>query len=67
VYGTEPNGFLVTSAAAIPPNQSSVWLEGEGRNAVWLAARGHEVTAVDQSVVALAKHQHTVGPRWCRW
>jgi SAM-dependent methyltransferase len=29
--------------------------EGEGRNAVFLAARGHSVTAVDQSAVGLAK------------
>jgi SAM-dependent methyltransferase len=29
--------------------------EGEGRNAVFLARRGHAVTAVDQSAVGLAK------------
>ena len=29
--------------------------EGEGRNAVWLAERGHRVTAVDASAVGLEK------------
>ena len=27
--------------------------EGQGRNAVWLAQRGHEVTAMDQSAFGL--------------
>ena len=63
VYGTEPNGFLVTSAAAIPPGPVLCLAEGEGRNAVWLAARGYEVTAVDQSVVALAKAQRLAADR----
>jgi SAM-dependent methyltransferase len=63
VYGTEPNGFLVASAAAIPPGPVLCLAEGEGRNAVWLAARGYDVTAVDQSVVALAKAQRMATDR----
>jgi SAM-dependent methyltransferase len=37
--------------------------EGEGRNAVFLAARGHAVTAVDQSEVALGKAQKLAAVR----
>lgn len=63
VYGTEPNDFLVASAAAISPGPVLCLAEGEGRNAVWLAERGYEVTAVDQSVVALAKAQRLAAGR----
>jgi len=54
-YGTEPNGFLVEVAARIPPGPVLCLAEGEGRNAVWLAGRGHAVTAVDASAAGLAK------------
>ncbi len=56
VYGTEPNDFLKTEAARLPPRGRVLSLaEGEGRNAVFLAGRGHAVTAVDQSTVGLEK------------
>jgi SAM-dependent methyltransferase len=55
VYGTEPNDFVRTVAPSLPPGAVLCLGEGEGRNAVHLAARGHAVTAVDQSAVALAK------------
>ena len=55
LYGTEPNDFVAEVAARIPPGPVLCLAEGEGRNAVWLAARGHSVTVVDQSEVALAK------------
>src|SRR5664280_709386 len=55
VYGMEPNDFVVAAAPAIPPGPVLCLAEGEGRNAVWLAQRGHAVTAVDQSEVALGK------------
>lgn len=54
-YGTAPNGFLVEVADRIPPGPVLCLAEGEGRNAVWLAARGHAVTAVDASSAGLAK------------
>lgn len=54
-YGTEPNGFLVEVADRIPAGRVLCLAEGEGRNAVWLAARGHAVTAVDSSATGLAK------------
>jgi SAM-dependent methyltransferase len=54
-FGTEPNDFLVEAATLIPAGPVLCLAEGEGRNAVWLAARGRAVTAVDVSRVGLAK------------
>lgn len=55
VYGREPNEFLRAEADRIPPGPVLCLAEGEGRNAVFLAERGHTVTAVDFSLEALRK------------
>jgi SAM-dependent methyltransferase len=54
-YGTEPNDFLRSVADLIPAGRVLCLAEGEGRNAVYLASRGAEVTAVDVSAPGLAK------------
>lgn len=54
-YGREPNAFLAAEAARIPPGPVLCIGEGEGRNAVFLATLGHEVTAVDFSAEGLRK------------
>ena len=54
-YGTEVNDFVASVAPRIPPGNVLCLAEGEGRNAVHLAAMGHDVTAVDTSAVGLAK------------
>jgi len=54
-YGSEPNAFLVEVAGRIPAGPVLSLGEGEGRNAVFLAGRGHAVVAVDASAVGLAK------------
>jgi SAM-dependent methyltransferase len=55
-YGTDPNDFLREAEPSLPPASRVLCLaEGEGRNAVFLAGRGHVVTAVDQSAVGLRK------------
>lgn len=54
-YGTGPNDFLVEVAHHLPSGRVLCLAEGEGRNAVFLASRGHEVLAVDQSAVGLEK------------
>ncbi len=54
-YGTEPNAFVAECSVQLPPGPVLCLGEGEGRNAVFLARRGHAVTAVDQSAVGLAK------------
>ncbi|WP_280457000.1 class I SAM-dependent methyltransferase [Nocardia carnea] len=53
-YGTEPNDYLREVAGRIPAGPVLCLAEGEGRNAVYLASRGHPVTAVDLSEVGLA-------------
>ncbi|HLP07047.1 MAG TPA: methyltransferase domain-containing protein [Opitutaceae bacterium] len=55
IFGTAPNEFLASVAPQIRPGPVLCLAEGEGRNAVHLAALGHAVTAVDQSEVGLAK------------
>lgn len=55
IYGTEPNGYLRSAASKIPRGKVLCLGEGEGRNAVWLAGLGGEVTAVDSSSVGLKK------------
>jgi len=54
-YGTGPNDFVAEQAGLIPPGPVLCLAEGYGRNALWLAARGHAVTAMEQSPVALAR------------
>ena len=63
VYGTAPNDFVGEVSALIPPGPVLCLAEGEGRNAVHLAARGHAVTAVDQSEVALNKARKLAAAR----
>ncbi len=54
-YGKDPNQFLVAVAGRIPLGRVLCIGEGEGRNAVYLAGLGHQVTAVDASAVGLEK------------
>jgi 2-polyprenyl-3-methyl-5-hydroxy-6-metoxy-1,4-benzoquinol methylase len=54
-YGTEPNDFLVEAAHHLPKGNILCIGEGEGRNAVWLAQQGWQVTAMDSSSVGLEK------------
>ena len=54
-YGTNPNEFLVENVNHIPKGKVLSLAEGEGRNAVFLAKQGYDVTAVDGSVVGLNK------------
>jgi SAM-dependent methyltransferase len=62
-YGTEPNAFLVSVADRIPPGNVLCLAEGEGRNAVYLAGVGYDVTAVDTSAVGLAKAEALASDR----
>lgn len=56
IFGTEPAAFLRRAAPLIPPGARILCLaEGEGRNGVFLAGLGHDVTGVDLSAVGLAK------------
>lgn len=56
VFGTEPNAFLASQRERLAPGMSALCVaDGEGRNSVWLARQGLEVTAFDFSPVGLAK------------
>ncbi len=55
VWTAAPNRFVVAELANLPPGRALDLGAGEGRNAVWLAARGWQVTAVDFSAVGLDK------------
>lgn len=55
VWSGEPNGVLVTEAAALPPGRALDVGCGEGADALWLARRGWQVTATDISQIALAR------------
>ena len=62
-YGTEPNDFLREQAGNLPVGDTLCLGEGEGRNAVFLAGLGHEVTALDASIVGLEKAQKLAAER----
>ncbi len=62
-YGTEPNQFLASVTDRIPNGRVLSLAEGEGRNAVFLARLGYEVTAVDASKVGLAKAESLAAER----
>lgn len=57
VWGAEPNRRLVTEVEGLAAGRALDLAAGEGRNAVWLAAHGWRVTAVDSSPVAIARLQ----------
>ena len=63
VYGTAPNDFVAAMATSIPAGPVLCLAEGEGRNAVFLAQRGHRVTAVDASATGLGKAQALAAAR----
>jgi len=57
IFGTRPNRFLVECASGLTPGKALSLGEGEGRNAIYLAGLGFEVTAVDLSAIGLKKAQ----------
>jgi len=65
-YGTTPNSFLVSVVDRIPPGRVLMLAEGEGRNAVYLASLGYQITAVDGSAVGLGKALELAAERGVR-
>jgi SAM-dependent methyltransferase len=56
LFGTAPNGFLARHADLLSGGTTALSVaDGEGRNSVWLAEQGLEVTAIEISPVALEK------------
>jgi SAM-dependent methyltransferase len=63
VWTAEPNRFLAAEAADLTPGRAVDLACGEGRNAVWLAERGWQVTGVDFSQVGLDKGERLARER----
>jgi SAM-dependent methyltransferase len=59
----EPEPFLVRHAPALPPGPVLDAACGDGRNALWLAARGREVVAIDVAPSAVARLRAAAGAR----
>jgi SAM-dependent methyltransferase len=55
VWSAGPNRFLSEEVGGLPPGRALDLGAGEGRNAIWLAERGWDVTAVDFSRVGIEK------------
>jgi SAM-dependent methyltransferase len=55
IWSGNPNPHLVAEVEALPPGTALEVGAGEGADAIWLAARGWRVIAVDISTVALAR------------
>ena len=66
VWSGLPNAALVAEASGLTPGRALDVGCGEGADAVWLAVRGWDVTALDVSRVALrraARHAESAGTR----
>ena len=55
VWSATPNQFVAEEVAALPAGRALDLAAGEGRNAIWMAARGWQVVAVDFSRVGIEK------------
>jgi len=55
VWSATPNQFVASELASLRPGRALDLAAGEGRNALWLAERGWQVTAVDFSRAGLDK------------
>ncbi|MBL7905780.1 MAG: methyltransferase domain-containing protein [Bacteroidales bacterium] len=55
IYGKQPNAWLAEKLKEIPVGRILFPAEGEGRNAVYAATLGWEVTAFDQSAEGRSK------------
>lgn len=55
VWSAAPNATVADLVGGLPPGRALDLAAGEGRNALWLAERGWQVTAVDFSAVAVER------------
>jgi SAM-dependent methyltransferase len=64
IFGKEPNYFLASCEPLLPEAGKALAVaDGEGRNGVWLAANGLDVTSLDFSEAAQAKAAVLAGER----
>lgn len=64
IFGTAPNAFLAAQRARLKIGRRALSVaDGEGRNSVWLAEQGLEVSAFDFSPVAVEKARRLAAAR----
>ncbi|MGE5385028.1 MAG: SAM-dependent methyltransferase [Betaproteobacteria bacterium] len=64
LFGVAPNRFLAQHAALFEAGESALSIaDGEGRNSVWLAEQGLDVTAAEISPVAVRKARRLADAR----
>jgi argininosuccinate lyase len=61
IEAADPNPHLVVEVSGLAPGRALDLATGAGTNALWLAANGWRVTAVDFSRVGLEKARHQAG------
>lgn len=67
VWSAEPNCWVRQYTEHLAPGTALDLASGEGRNALWLADHGWEVTAIDFSEVATRKARERDTARRVRW
>jgi SAM-dependent methyltransferase len=67
IWSAGPNQFVEAELAHLPPGRAVDLAAGEGRNAIWLARRGWQVTAVDFAQAALDKGRLLAGELPIEW
>ena len=67
VWSVEPNQFVAAECADLSPGRALDLAAGEGRNAIWLARRGWDVTAADFSQAGLDKGRRLAGELEIDW
>lgn len=63
LWSATPNQFVAAELGDLAPGRAIDLAAGEGRNAVWLAERGWQVTAVDFADVAIDRGRAAAGDR----
>lgn len=67
LFGTQPNHFLARRQSVLENGRTALSVaDGEGRNSVWLAEQGLEVTAIELSSVAIEKARRLAAGRQVR-
>ncbi|MFN8195940.1 MAG: class I SAM-dependent methyltransferase [Nocardioidaceae bacterium] len=67
VWSAAPNQFVARECADLAPGRAVDLAAGEGRNAIWLARAGWDVTAVDFSQAGLDKGRVLAGDTAVDW
>ena len=66
-WSAEPNALVAELLGDLSPGEAVDLAAGEGRHALWLAARGWRVTAVDFSAVGLDRGRTRPGAERVTW